>query len=262
MKRKKSSTAICGIVVLLGIGYLIPTMVMHIKDWSLKNEQKDVSIEAIQIDSQKVDLLEELSVFPDMLSNQFLVEVGGGFETNYTEAMQQAEDSFSKELYTSVQEFLMMLDVKQKVVLEIFYAQNYAMMADVNDERVYSIWVCKGADSSGKEYYFWVDATLQKVMAFDVPYAIYGKSDEAFYSAMHRLVAYYDFSAYDSFAYTYFSEPTELAKTEYWKTDLQILDKPGKVILSLSLYKNADRFSFNIYPGTVKISNNMQYDKD
>ena len=255
MKTKKRNLAILGIVVLLGIGYFIPTMVMQLKDWSLNKSQKEVEIEEIQIDSQNVDLLEALRSFSQMISNNLVVEVGDGFAMSYEEATEQTENSVSEELYTSVQEFLTMLDVKEEAVLENFKAQNYAMLVDAKEETMCSVWVCEGEDSSGNVYCFWVDATLNKVMAFDVPFTIFGKGDEAFYSGMKRVIQYYDFSSYDSWSYSYAPDISELLKAKkYWQSEVEILDKQLETILTLKFYRNEKRFSFNIEPGNHNIS--------
>jgi len=251
MKKRKSTRAILGIVALLGIGYFIPIMVMWLRDLSLMNEEKEVEIEAIQLDSQNVDLLETLQVFSSMLSWNVIVEEGDGFAETYIEAMKDGETSVASELYKSVQSFLTMLDVKEEVVLVEFYAQNYVMMAQGNEERMYSIWVCKGKDKSDIEYLFWVDATLNKVMAFDVPFWIFGKDNEAFYAGLNRVIEYYDFASYGSPAGSYASDMDELVKMKYWKNELEILNKDLEILLSLGIYRDGERFLFNVEPGNA-----------
>ena len=136
-----------------------------------------------------------------------------------------------------------MLDVKEEIVIKSFSAQNYVMMVK---EKFYSIWVCVGADSSGAIYYFWLDAATEMVMAFDVPYEIIGKTDEAFYTAMmSRLVAYYDFEKNGLPLYSFSEEHEYLYKTKYWSNNLQLYDKAGKEQLSICIYKNGDRLLFN-----------------
>lgn len=257
-KVKKGSLAVIGIVVLLSAGYVIPEIVMWIKDWSLKNEQQEVIIESIQIEVQDVDLLEAMGDFPDMLSKYLVVEKGDEFETYGTDGVPETNDSVSKALYMHVQEFLTMLDPKEEVELEKFYAQNNVMAVAGSEERAYSVWICKGLDKSGNEYYFWVDATLFKVLAFEIPFAVLGKGEEAFASAMDRLIAYYNFSVYDSWAHSYTIDISESLKLKYWENDLQILDKSLNEILSVCMYKNADSFLFNVYPGTKNRIQNVQ----
>ncbi|MBQ6843593.1 MAG: hypothetical protein IJO60_03030 [Agathobacter sp.] len=255
MKTRKSSWAILGIVVLLGIGYLIPTMVMQLNDWSLNNTQKDVEIEAIQLETGNLDLLEALQSFSKMISNNIIVEAGTGFSMSYDEAMKQTKGDVSEELYTSVQEFLTILDVKEEAVLEEFYAQNYVMLVDEKDETMYSVWVCEGTDRSGKTYVFWVDATLNKVMAFDVPFAIFGNGEEAFFTGMERVIQYYEFSSYESLLYSYSSDMSELLKAKkYWQNEVEILDKNLDIILTLKFGQNENRFWFNTESGIKNIS--------
>ena len=164
MVKRKNILPILGIVVILGIGYCIPSIVMWVKDLSLLYEEKEVEIEAIQLDSQDVDMMEALHVFSDMLSNHLVVEVGDSFKMTYAEAMKDEETSIPSDLYRNIQDFLTMLDVKEEVILAEFYAQNYVMMPEGTEEKMYSIWVCKGIDKRNVEYHFWVDATLNKVM--------------------------------------------------------------------------------------------------
>jgi hypothetical protein len=258
MKNHKRILAIGGIVLLLGIGYFIPTIVMKIKDWALMKEEKEVEIEAIQLDSQDVDMMEALSVFSEMLSNNLIVEVGEDFAISYTEVIQEESDSIPKKLYSDIQAFLTVLDVKEEVVLAELYAQNYVMMADKNDEKLYSIWLCKGIDKSGKEYSFWVDATLNKVMAFEVPFAIFGKGDEAFYSGLERAIEYYDFASYGSPIRSYMYDMDELRIKKYWKNEVEILNKDLQILLTLGVYRNGDRFLFNVDPGDVSITDKAE----
>ena len=262
MKKDKRIWAIVGIVLLLGIGYFLPTIVMQLKDWLLTKEEKDVEIEAIQLETQDVDMMEALSVFSQMLSNNLIVEEGQDFEISYAEVMQGEADSVPKELYGDIQAFLTMLDVKEEVVLAELYAQNYVMMADKNDEKLYSVWVCKGIDKSGKEYSFWVDATLNRVMAFNVPFSIFGKSDEAFNSGFERVLEYYDFASYGSPICGYAVDMEELQSKKYWKNEVEILNKDLQVLLTLGVHRNGDRFLFNVDPGDISITNKAETKTD
>lgn len=252
MKKNRNYVAILGIISLLFVGYLIPATVMKLEDLDLWKEKKTIEIEAIQLDNQKVDVIEELSVFAEMLSQSDIVEVGQEIKEERNNEMLQLEneavkdseeETTSKSLYQTVQEFLTMLDVKEEIVMKEFSAQNYVMMVK---EKFYSIWACIGTDSSGTTYYFWVDAATEMVMAFDVPYVIIGKTDEAFYTAlMSRLVEYYDFEKYGLGLYSFSEEPKYLYKTKYWSNNLQLYDKAGKEQLSICINKNGDRLLFN-----------------
>lgn len=252
MKKRRNYVAILGIIALLFVGYLIPSAVMKLEDIDLWEEKKSIKIEAIQLDNQKVDVIEELSVFAEMLLESDIVEVDGEIKEEHRNEMQQLEneavkdseeETVSKSLYQNIQEFLTMLDVKEEFVIKSFSAQNYVMMVK---EKFYSIWVCAGTDSSGAIYYFWVDAATEMVMAFDVPYEIIGKTDEAFYTAMmSRLVAYYDFEKNGLPLYSFSEEHEYLYKTKYWSNNLQLYDKAGKEQLSICIYKNGDRLLFN-----------------
>lgn len=252
MKKRRNYVAILGIIALLFVGYLIPSVLMKLEDLDLWEEKKSIEIEAIQLDNQKVDVIEELSVFAEMILKSDIVEVGSEIKEDHSNEMQQLEneavkdseeETVSKSLYQTVQEFLTMLDVKEEMVMKEFSAQNYVMMVD---EKFYSIWACVGIDDNGTTYYFWVDAATEVVMAFDVPYVIVGKTDEAFYNAMmSRLVEYYDFEKYGLGLYSFSEEHEYLYKTKYWSNNLQLYDKAGKQQLSICIYKNGDRLLFN-----------------
>lgn len=257
MKNRKRMVAIFGIAALLGIGYFIPTIVMWIKDFSLLYEEKEVEIESIPLDSQNVDLLEALEVFSDMISNQMIVEVGDGFATTYAEAIKEQEVSVSNALYKNVQEFATILDVKESVELVEFSAQNFAIMSKGEEEKVYSIWVCEGKDKAGNRYLFWVDATLNKVMAFSVPIGLFGKGDEAVFVGIDRVIQYYDFASYGSPIHSYAEDIDDSLKYKYWSNELEILDKELNVMLSLKFYRNGDRFVFNVEPESADM---MYYD--
>lgn len=251
MEKRKNILPILGIVVILGIGYCIPSIVMWVKDLSLLYEEKEVEIEAIQLDSQDVDMMEALHVFSDMISNHLIVEMGDSFKMTYAEAMKDEETSIPSELYRNIQDFLTMLDVKEEVILAEFYAQNYVMMAKGTEEKMYSIWVCKGIDKRNVEYHFWVDATLNKVMAFDVPFEIFGKGEEAFYSGLDRVTNYYDFASYGCALYSYAYDMSDMVKTKYWKNELEVIDKEFEILISLGLYRDGERFLFNVMPGNA-----------
>ncbi len=250
MKKSKRGLVVFGIVFLVGIGYFMPTIVMHIKDWSLMNEEMEVEIESIQLESQNADMMETMDAFSEMLSNHFIVEVGDEFEISQEEAMK--DDAIPNALFCATQEFLTILDPKEEVEFIDFSAQNYVMMAAKNEEKMYSVWVCTGKDRSGRAYYFWMDASLNKVMAFDVPFLIFGKdaaTDYALFDAgMERVINYYDFASYGSPISSYVSDMEKTFKSKYWKNEMEILDKDWNIMLSLELYRNGDRFLFNVAP--------------
>ncbi|MBQ8518246.1 MAG: hypothetical protein IJ455_01415 [Agathobacter sp.] len=258
MKKKMNSAAILVILCLLGIGYLIPTVIMAVEDRSLQMEKKAIEIDEIQLSSQNVDTIEMLGFFPDMLMNYIVVDVGEGIQEDYMESVQsgsnEMEQNNSTSLQKNVQEFLLMLNAKEEIVFEKFYATNYAMMVEVNDDRVCSVWECVGVDAGENEYIFWVYDGTGKVMAFDVPYNVIGYMDEGFYSAMDRVMEYYEISDYGFPAYQYIDTQTNLYKTKYWQNGLLLLDKEGYEKLCIHIYKTGDRLLFNNYPGTVSIS--------
>ena len=255
MKNRKNIPVILGIVLLLVIGYYIPSIVMWLKDWSLMYEEKEVEIAFIQLDSQDVDMMEALDVFSDMLSNHLIVEMGDGFVMGYEESIK--EDTVWNALYNSMQDFATMLDVKEEVELVEFCAQYYVMMEKVDEENMYSVWMCEGKDRSGKEYYFWVDASLNKVMAFDVPFELFGKGDEAFYVGVDRVVEYYDFVSYGYPLHSYAKDISDSLKYKYWSNEVEILDKELNIMISLKFCRNGDRFVVNVEPESANI---MYYD--
>lgn len=251
MKKDKSLIVVIGIVILLAVGYYIPTIVMQIKDWSMMKEEIEVEMESILLDTQEVDQIEALDHYSEMISSQLIVEVGDGFAESRTEVMQHEEEALQRELFMHVQEFLTLLDVKEDVKLVEFSAQNYTMMAKSNEEKMYSIWMCKGEDKSGEEYLFWIDATLNKVMSFDIPLELFGKDNEAFYSGLERVLDYYNFESFGFPIHSYAVDMDELLKTKYWKNEIEILDKDLEIILSLGIHRNGERFLFNVEPGSV-----------
>ncbi len=259
MKKKWNSVAVIGIIALLGIGYFIPMGIMWIEDWNLKMQQSKVEIKPIQLDSQKVDVIEELSVFADMLSNRLVVDVGPGFSEDYdaNQAVQdemsqiegtESEQSTSRDLKQKAQDFLLLMDVKEEIVLEKFQATNYVMMVEKNAEQVYSIWESICYDEAGKEYYLWIDASTEKVMAFDIPYQVIGHSDEGFQSMIWRLWDYYALSDYGLLGTNLAEDQTNLYKTKYWKNEIRMLDAAFEVQLSVCIYKEGDRLLFNMHP--------------
>ena len=261
MKRKRINLiAVIGICVLLALGYFVPLIVMAMEDHDLQSESKVFSIEEIELNFQDIDMIEELAVFPSMLSNHIIVEVGKeSYEEEYEaikdSVQQTVQEKLSSEKYqmikTAIRDFFAVLGVEQQSKFVKFSTSNYVMMASYNDEKAYSIWKCEVVDEKELSYCFWIDDFTEKVMAFKIPYEIIGTSDENFYEAMGSLANYYGFHHYKLI-----EAQKYLYKSKYWEDSILLYDEKEGKKLELYLCKIGDILYFNRYPENISIYDN------
>lgn len=266
--KKWNSLAVAGIVVLLVLGYGIPSVIMAIEDNGRKSELKSFEIENIELDFQNVDLEEEMRIFPDMILNHIVMEMGDtsieikqDSQQNIQDDLQGNEDGIAQEnvqeeikntnelrIETSLSEFLKVLHPEHNIEFVDLKATYYVMMVSQEDERVYPIWECYGIDKEKREYRFWLDDLSGKVLAFGISHEVIGITDEAFFEMIERLGKYY---GYDVFGLA--ESMSNAYKTNAWENALLLLDKAGNLKNSPYLFKVGERLLFNVYPGTVSI---------
>lgn len=259
MRKKINILAVMGIFLLLALGYFVPPIVMAMEDRHLQSENKTFFIEEIELNFQNVDMLEELSLFSDMLSQNIIVEIGKetyeeDFVAEKEDAQQAVQEQVSSEKYqiikTVIKEFLAVLNMENELEFEKISAINYVMMASYNDEKVYSVWKCCGVDEKEQSYCFWIDDFTRKVMAFEVPYEIIGTLDESFYQVMENVKEYYGFAVFG------LAEHQEnLYKSKYWQNSLMLLNEDKEEGLELYIFKTGETLYFNMYPRTISIYN-------
>lgn len=234
--KKWNSLAVLGILALLGLGFAIPAAVMAVEDYSLNRQSKIVQLEDISLDFQQVNLKKELQLMPDLLSNMIIVEKGE----------EEENGSVNYEKYKIIaEEFLQNIYREEKVEFQTFFVSFFAVTKDSSAEQVHPFWVCCGLDEKKQSYYFWVDEITGMVMAFDVPAEVTQQKQSVFEESMKVLGSYYGFELTEL---TYMDEEEYAQK--YWECEI-FLGEADESHITLYAYKTMERFSFNMYPGTM-----------
>lgn len=247
---KGNSFGVFAILLLLCLGYFIPTAILAVEDEGLIQEEKSIAIEKIELITPKADVVEQLRIFEEMMFSHIVISMDGD---KVHESVKQPENETEyrndeSNLRACVQEFWQVFK-EEVLVYEKFSFTNYIMMAGNKNDSMHSIWECTSVDKDGKEYYFWIDDATGKVVAFDIPYENVGYMDEEFYAAINRLTEYYGFSSYE-----FIDILRNLYKTKYWQNGIILREENMGVELSLNIYKSGDRLQFNNYPNTKSFS--------
>lgn len=255
--RKKNSLAVAGIVLLLALGYSIPSVVMAIEDDGRKSELKSFAIEEIQLSFQNVNIEEEMGIFPDMLLNNIVVEMGDtSIKVQADEDSQGTQENTQEELEdkeyikieNSIDAFLDVLQPEYTIEFVDFKATYYVLMVSQEDERVYPILECYGIDKEKREYRFWLDDISGTVLAFEIPYEVIGVSDEELYMALERMGKYYGYEVYSLAEYL-----SDVYKIASWQNALMLFDEEKNTQNTVYIFKVGERLLFNVYPGSVTI---------
>ena len=247
---KGNSFGVFAILLLLCLGYFIPTAILAVEDEGLMQKEKSIAIEKIELITPKADVVEQLRIFEEMMFSHIVISMD---EEKVYESVQQSGNGTEyrndeSNLRACVQEFWQMFQ-EDVLVYEKFSFANYIMMAGNKNDSMHSIWECTSVDKEGIEYYFWVDDATGKVVAFDIPYESIGYTDGEFYTAINRLSEYYGFSSYE-----FVDVLRNLYKTKYWQNGITLCEENMEVKLSLNIYKSGDRLQFNNYPNTKSLS--------
>lgn len=241
--KKKNSLVVLGMLVLLSFGYAIPVIVMAVEDRHLQSESKRVSIEKIELNSQSIDVVQKLNMFSKILQNNIVVKVDKENSLQFVEDKQESaekDDLYNgkyQSILSSIEEFWK-LNAKEEVAFEKCTLVYYEMMVSSEDER---------------EYCFWIDDATGKLIAFDIPFGALAESDEGFYAAIENVGKYYGFQTFGLSEYI-----KNIQKLKYWESSLMLFDETGECKLDLCIFKSGERLYFNMYPGSVSISDGIK----
>lgn len=239
MKNKKNLLAVLGIGILLFVACIVPTMVAVVEDEHLQSESKRYEIEEIRLNSGEADLTEKLSAIQEVLQDNVVVQ------KSQTELSQIQNGVDKNDVDKKAKEFLSVLNDNAEVNF-IKFSAVLLVMADVDGDKVYSLWKCYAVDEDEGEYAFWIDEETEKVLAFEMPLHITEKNQEEFYKMAEKLAKYYGFTS---------GEITDkisvFLKLEYAETALRFIDEVEGTEETLMLYKNGNQLSFNMYPGQI-----------
>lgn len=245
----RNSFGVLAILLLLCLGYFIPAAILAVEDEGLLQEEKMIAIDEIELNPQRVDIIEQISIFAEMMHSRIVIRMDE--QKEYVEENVMQSDSLTEQktdennLDECIQEFWKCFKGEEELEFEKFLAQDYVMMAGTNNDSLYSIWECTGVGKDEEQFIFWIDDATGKILGFDIPYSSVGNLDGEFYSAIHLISRYYGFSSYE-----FLDVLRNLSKTKYWENGITFYDEDLSVELSLNIYKNGDRLLFNIYPYT------------
>ena len=245
MKNSRNNWAVVGILLLLGLGYFVPPLALAVEDVALRQEAKKFEIDEIQLNNTTVEIVEQLSVFSDMMFEHIVIEM----DSEQSSSDEKEEVNNDNNIQKSVYEFWKKFKDEDGPMFEKATYSNYIMMAGISNENVYSIWEYVGMDKQGNEFYFWIDDISGKVLAFEIPFSSIGYKENEYYSAMQRLSFYYGFSSY-----SFSDNITNFNKVKSWENGFVMYDKENSRKVELHVYKVGDRMYFNIYPGTKNLS--------
>lgn len=250
---KGNSFGVIAILLLLGLGYFIPTAILAVEDKGLMQEKKSIAIDEIELNLQRGDVIEQVSVFAEMMHGRIVIQMDEEKEAVEENVIQSEDASEQRKdesnLTECIQKFWSCFSGKENLEFEKFFAEDYVMMAGAHSDSLYAIWECTGVGKDGEQYLFWMDDATGKLLGFDIPYLSVGNTDGEFYSAINGISAYYGFSSYE-----FMDVLHNLSKTKYWQNGIIFYDENLDVKLSLNIYKNGDRLLFNIYPYTKSLS--------
>lgn len=250
---RENSLGIFAILLLLGLGYFIPAVILGMEDASRREVEKTITMDEIELNMEKENVIEQLRIFPEMMFSRIVIQMDESKE-NAEANVQQSEPSTEQRndennLKLSIQELWLNLKATEELSFEKFSFGNYIMMASHSSDSLYSIWECEGVDKEGNIYRFWIDDITGKILAFDIPYSSVGNTDGEFYAAMNGICMYYSFSSYE-----FVEVLRNLNKQKYWENGLTMYDKNENVEVSIPVFKSEERLMFNIYSYTKPLS--------
>ena len=248
-----NSVGVLAILLLLCLGYFIPTVILAVEDEGRQQEEKAIAMDEIELNINGIDIIEQISVFAEMMHSRIVITMDAEKESVKEDVMQSenstVQTSDENNLNECIQKFWRCFQDNEILEFEKFLVQDYVMMAGVKNDSLYLIWECMGVDREEKEYIFWVDDATGKILGFDIPYTCVGNTDGEFYSAVNAISEYYGFSSYELMEVL-----RNLSKNKYWENGITFYDEAQTMKLSLNIYKNGDRLLFNIYPYTKTLS--------
>ena len=238
MKNKRNYLAVLGIVILLSIGYMFPTLITMLEDRHLQSERKKYEIEEISLNNVEVDLTEKLLGIHDVLQE---------YENT---AFQQSKDELSTEQGhegKQVKEFLSTLD--SNIEASFLKASTKMTLMNAEEKNIYSLWKYVLVDSDEKEYVFWFDLEAEKVLAFEIPFFTNETSKEECYKLIDTLREYYGYTEGD-----FTDNVSLLFKMKYEESAVCFSDKEKDEKVVLRLYRSGERLSFNKSPSWIAIT--------
>ena len=72
---KGNSFGVFVILLLLCLGYFIPTAILAVEDEELIQEEKSISIEKIELITPKADVVEQLRIFEEMMFSHIVISM-------------------------------------------------------------------------------------------------------------------------------------------------------------------------------------------
>ena len=132
MKNSRNNWAVVGILLLLGLGYFVPPLALAVEDVALRQEAKKFEIDEIQLNNTTVEIVEQLSVFSDMMFEHIVIEM----DSEQSSSDEKEEVNNDNNIQKSVYEFWKKFKDEDGPMFEKATYSNYIMRAGISNENV------------------------------------------------------------------------------------------------------------------------------
>lgn len=225
MKHKKNYLVISGIIILLVLAYLLPTLVSVLEDRHLRFQGKKLQIEEISLNSGNSGLSEKLSSIQTVLQNGVVMQ-DGKIETL------KGESEMEEIVLSFLSDILSLTETKI-----IKFGATSLVLTDNGVNTVYSLWKCSAFNGDEQEYVFYVDDETKKILAFEMPYFTGETDKEQCHKLVHVLAEYYGYTGGDMEG----------------ENSIRFFGEKGGTDVELMFYKNDEQLSFNMYPSRIVV---------
>lgn len=237
MKKWKNSIGLAALVaVLLGVIYL-PVLVTAVEDDRLVSQVKNIEIEAVNMNFNETSIQEELTVIAGLLVDNIQI---------YSDETQDYNAEIEKLTKTYVQNFLKIV-YGEDIPLFVTYRTTYNMFVDRETGEMYALRECVGTDAEGLEYVLWLDAVSGTVLAYTLPKETINWTKETFHQFAEELVAYYEYEKH-----VFVGEESMIDSGKNWQGFFAF--GSGDESIEIEIFCAENRIWFNMYPGSVTIS--------
>ena len=240
MRKIKNKIILLLVTVLILFSYAVPEIVTVYEDRHLQSSVQAFEIEKISLNSNTVDIKEELEIFRKLLEGSVIIQ------QSEVEEDSELEYKIAKE---NVLEFLGFLDGENVPEFQEFSLSSL-VLADISIEKVYPLWKCYAVDENGEGYILWLDEITGKIIAFDLPTYKITMDEEKCEAFFEQLKEYYGFPDCD------WTGAESMWEYDYaWGGEILFYNEAGVRDVAaavLPFWRNEDRIYMNMYGSNVE----------
>lgn len=245
MKHKKNYLVISGIIILLVLAYLLPTLISILEDRHLRFQSKKFQIEEITLNPGNGGLSEKLSSIQTVLQDGVVMQEGEIETLKRESEMEEIVLSFLSDI-------LSLTETKF-----IKFAATSLVLTDKGANKVYSLWKCRAVNRDKQKYVFYVDDETKKILAFEIPYFTGETDKEQYHELAHMLAEYYGYTGVemegDLSEFLKKSSKDNSVKYLYQENALRFFHENEETDVELMFYKSGELLSFNMYPSQISV---------